>query len=461
MKKFIALLLTVVLAAGVLTGCGEKKGGEATPTPTKADEKRTFVIYAWNEEFKGEFEQFYKDKVPANVEVKWVITPSTNNAYQNKLDADLKAGKQIDMYLIEADYASKYTKTDYTLDLKTIGITDQDTAQMYEYTKTVVKDDKGNLKGASWQATPGLFAYRRDIAKEVLGTDDPVKVQEILSNWTKFDEVAAKMKKAGYYMLSSYDDAYRTYSNNVSAPWVNANNEIIIDENIKNWIKQTKTYTEKGYVHGTQLWDPDWGKDQGPDGKVFGIFYSTWGINFTLLGNSLANPVPKEMKKYSEEYWKFLEGNGKFGQWAVCEGPATGWYWGGTWLCAGKSCLNDGNKDLVRDIIYTMTCDKAMAKKITIDVEDYTNNMAAMKEIANDPNYGSKFLGGQNHIKLFSELAPKIDMSNISPYDQGCNEQLQTAMRSYYQGKATYEQALDAFYKAVITLYPNLKRPAK
>ena len=29
--------------------------------------------------------------------------------------------------------------------------------------------------------------------------------------------------------------------------------------------------------------------DQGPAGNVFGFFYSTWGINFTLMGNSLAD----------------------------------------------------------------------------------------------------------------------------------------------------------------------------
>ncbi len=50
--------------------------------------------------------------------------------------------------------------------------------------------------------------------------------------------------------------------------------------------------------------------DQGPDGNVFGFFYSTWGINFTLMGNSLADSnAPAEA------------GNGIYGDYAVCEGP--------------------------------------------------------------------------------------------------------------------------------------------
>ena len=131
--------------------------------------------------------------------------------------------------MIEADYALKYTAADagVALDVKAdLGLTDDDLANQYKYTQEIVTDETGVLRGTTWQATPGLFAYRRSIAKDVLGTDDPVEVQKALSDWTKFNEVAAKAKEKGYFMLSGFDDAYRTFSNNVSAPWVNENNEI-------------------------------------------------------------------------------------------------------------------------------------------------------------------------------------------------------------------------------------------
>ena len=66
----------------------------------------------------------------------------------------------------------------------------------------------------------------------------------------------------------------------------------------------------------------------------------------------------------------------------------------------------------IKDIMLTLTCDKDTMKQITFDTEDYTNNQTAMSEIANS-DYESAFLGGQNHIALFSEAAPLIDMSNI------------------------------------------------
>ncbi len=452
---------------------GTSDAGTSTSTPaTDAAEGKVLNIWCWNDEFQNRVKDFYPGYTHnddgtgsiGDVKVVWTINPNTDNGYQIPLDAALldqdnkAADEKIDIFLIEADYADKYVNSTYSLNVADVGITDADTAEMYEYTKTIASDASGNLKAVSWQAAPGLFAYRRSIAKDVLDTDDPAEVQKYVADWDKFNQTAQQMKDKGYFMLSGYDDAYRTFSNNVSAPWVNDANEIIVDDNIINWVKQTKDYTDKGYNNKNGLWSEGWAKDQGPDGKVFGFFYSTWGINFTLLGNSLATAVPEGMEQGSEEWLAHCTGNGAFGDYAVCYGPQS-YYWGGTWLCAG---YQTDNKTLVADIMRKLTCDKDIMKSITATpgVEDYTNNKAAMNELANDASYGSAFLGGQNHIALFVENAEKIDMSNISKYDQGCNESFQAAMKTYFDGTATFEEALNSFYDAVIVKYPNLKKPA-
>ena len=50
----------------------------------------------------------------------------------------------------------------------------------------------------------------------------------------------------------------------------------------------------------------------------------------------------------------------------------------------------------------------------------------------------------------------KLDLSNLCAYDQGCNEEFQHAMKNYFDGKATKDEALDLFYKAVVEKYPEL-----
>ena len=58
--------------------------------------------------------------------------------------------------------------------------------------------------------------------------------------------------------------------------------------------------------------------------------------------------------------------------------------------------------------------------------------------------------------KLYSAGVSKLDLSNLSAYDQGCNEEFQNAMKNYFEGNATYDEALDLFYKAVVEKYPEL-----
>lgn len=103
-----------------------------------------------------------------------------------------------------------------------------------------------------------------------------------------------------------------------------------------------------------------------------------------------------------------------------------------------------------------MTCNKDCMKAITEGEQDYTNNKAAIQELI-DGGYSNPFLGGQDHLSLLTEAADKIDLSNkLSAYDQGCTEKFQAAMKSYFDGSSTYEEALEAFKKEITALYSNL-----
>jgi hypothetical protein len=428
MKKVVAAALAV---ASLVTLMSCSKAGKAK------EEGKVLNIYVWNDEFKSRFEDYYASKLPADVTVNFIQTANQDNAYQNKLDEVLmnqskaKADDKVDIFLVEADYALKYVDTPYTLDVKKdIGLTDADLANQFKYTKDIMTDSKGILKGVTWQACPAGFAYRRSYAKQVLGTDDPAEVQKLLSDWNKFDDVAAKMKAAGYFMVSGYDDAFRVFSDNVTTKWVNGN-KITIDPMIKRWIEQTKEYTDKGYNNKTSLWDAEWSKGMMKDGNVFGYFGPAWFIDFCM---------PHD------------EGSA-FGDWAFCKGPQ-GYSWGGTWICGAAG---SDNVSLIKDIMLTLTCNKDTMVRIAKEAGDFTNNEPAMKEVAAS-DYKNDFLGGQNHMAFFIDSAASIDKSFISAYDQGMNEKIQGAMKDYFNGQVTEEEAWDNFYTSVLELYPNLSK---
>lgn len=467
-KKFVSGLLCAVMAASLVAGCSSKsapgestskaadtttaKEAEATTQAAKdagSEEGKVINIYCWNDEFKARYDDYYASKLPAGYKVNFVTTPSENNAYQNALDEallnqnDAKADDKVDMFLVEADYILKYVNSDYTLDLKDIGITDQDMSKQYDYTKVIAQDTNGAQKGISWQGCPGLYIYRRSIAKDVLGTDDPAEVQKAINDWDSFDKTAAKMKDKGYYMLSGYDDSYRTFSNNVTAPWVDGK-KVVIDSNLDKWVEQTKKYTDNGYNEKTTLWAAEWAAGQGAEGKVFGYFMPAWGVDFVLAGNSLA--------KAEADGGKQEPGNGTYGDWAATIGPES-YNWGGTWLCAANGT---DNADIVADIMKTICCDDATMKKIVEEKNDFVNNKTVMEALAKS-DYKSAFLGGQNPLQMYCDAAEKIDMSKISPYDQGLNESFQNAMHDYFNGTVDKDTALKNFYTSLQEKYPELE----
>ena len=427
MKKLVATALAVASVLSLMSCSKANKGTDG----------KVLNIYVWNDEFASRFNSYFPKEKLGDVTVHFIQTPNANNAYQNKLDevllgqAKAPADEKVDIFLVEADYALKYVDTNYTLDVKKqIGLTDADLAQQFKYTKDIMTDSKGVLKGVSWQGCPGGFIYRRSYAKEVLGTDDPAEVQKAIDDWAKFNAVAAKMKAAGYYMLSGYDDAFRVFSDNIKTPWVK-DNKIIIDDSIKAWVKQTKEYSEKGYNNKASLWSSESTQGMMKDGHVFGYFAPAWFIDFCM---------PHD------------EGSA-FGDWAFTKGPQ-GFSWGGTWICGATG---SDNISLIKDIMYTLTCDAAVMEKLAKETGDFANNETAMKAVAAS-DYKNDFLGGQNHMALFIQSAASIDKSNISMYDQGMSEKLQSAMKDYFEGLITEDEAWGNFYTSIQETYPNLSK---
>lgn len=458
LKKNIALLSALALAGTMLAGCGEKKtddsatttaaegdtttvaaeGGDTTTAgddtgavaandPSKAGtgitlsetEGKVFNIYAWNEEFKGFFEEYYK--VPEGVTVNWVINPSDGGVYQQKLDEALAgqdaaaADDKIDMFLAEADYIAKYANAPVTMDVTTIGVNKLDTE--YDYTVTAASSSDGVLKGVSFQCCPSALIYRRSIAEAVLGTSDPAEVQAQLSDWTKFDEVAKKAKDAGYLMTGSYAETYRPFANNITQDWVDANNTFQVDDQIKAWIKQAKTFVENGYTTTGGIWSDENTAEMYKEGKAMCYFGPAWYYNFSM-GNA------QDPEK------------GCPGDWAIIEGPAAH-FWGGTWLLAATGT---DNPEMVADVMNAFTANEDICTSLVEKESQFSNNTAVNQKFADDPNYGNDFLGGQNDTAVFVELAKNIKFRS-TPYGQVFNEDVPGCFLDYFTGSITEAEA--------------------
>ena len=440
-------------AASDLAACGGNSTAASGSGAEAAAEGKVINIYSWNDEFRTRLEAVYSEVASTSsdgtvttlkdgTEIHWIINPNQDGVYQQKLDEALlnqasgSTDDKVDIFLSETDYVYKYTdaEADVAMPLTDLGIDpDTDLADQYPFTKTTASDQNGVQRGSTWQCCPGLLVYRRDIAKDVFGTDDPATVGEKVKDWDTLKATAEELKAKGYFTFSSYADTFRLYGNSISQSWVAPGETVCkVDQQIMNWISDSKEWLDAGYLDKTVKgqFNDDWNKAMGSASKVFAFLLPAWGIDFTLAPN-----------------W-----DGPEGAWAVTNPPQE-YNWGGSYIHA---CTGTDNLEHVRDIILALTSNKDNLLKISKDYLDFTNTMSGMRDAATDDSFASSFLGGQNAYEYFAPVAENIKIAPLSSYDQGCVELIQNAFSDYFQGNVDFDRAKENFETAIMERYPDI-----
>ncbi len=481
--KIFLRVFGVCAAVSAMSACADNSGSSASDSIVGEDSassvnsqvinavqpsdesKSTLTIYCRDYEFKKRFDKYYpsytnfgvelsmdadgNQTVEAinGIELNWVVIEK--DEYQASLDAALEAqqgsAEKVDMFLVQSDSVFKYVNGDSALSVEELGITQEELSKQYSYVRDcAVAADTGEIKGVSWQASPGMFVYNAQYAREVLGTDDPEKVQEYVKDQESFTQTAELMVDSGIKMLSGYYDAYRLYSGSVSSPWV-SDGKLTLDPKLKEWVDLTKEYTDKGYNSKTSLMDENWAAGQSVDGRVFGYFLPAWEISSVLIPNTVDEQLTADKSNA-------VEGNGGYGNWRACRGPQA-YYGGGEWICGA---VGADNTDIVADIMRVMTCDNGCMKEIAEGEQDFVNNTDVIEELI-DEGCTNDFLGGQNLFELLAPIADEISFSDtLSPYDYDCNRLFCDALKPYFEGSITYEQALEEFSRDITALYSEI-----
>lgn len=456
-KRTVSVVLAASVAAGLLAGCGGaggSGGSGADAGNAGTEEGKVINIYSWNNEFRERVEAVYPEVAETSkdgtvttlkdgTEIHWIVNPNQDGVYQQKLDeallkqADASADDKVDIFLSETDYVNKYTdaEADVAMPLTDLGIDpDTDLADQYAFTKVTASDENGVQRGSTWQCCPGLLVYRRDIAREVFGTDEPEAVGEKVKDWSAMKTTAGELSAKGYFTFASYADTFRLYGNSIAEPWVKPGENVIrVDQKIMDWISDSKEWLDAGYLDKTikGQWNADWNQAMGSASNVFAFLFPAWGIDFTLKPN-----------------W-----DGEMGMWAVTNPPQE-YNWGGSYVHA---CTGTDNPQHVKDIILAVTANKENLLKISRDFSDFTNAQSSMREAAeDDENFASEFLGGQNAFKYFAPVAENIVMAPLSSYDQGCVELIQNSFSDYLQGQVDFDKAKTNFETAILERYPEI-----
>ena len=434
------------------SGETEDEGGEVedeteAPVAEVEDEEGISVLNLWSftDEVPGMLTKFKELNPDFALEVKETIVATTDGAYQPALDQALSGGGSDapDIYAVEAAFVLKYTQGDaysYAAPYKSLGI-DVDTmladSEIAPYTSEIGTNPDGDLVALGYQATGGAFIYRRSIAQDVWGTDDPAEIQaKVGPGWDKFYDAAAELKAKGYGIVSGDGDVWHAVENSSEKGWV-VDGKLTIDPKREEFLDLSKKLKDNDYHNDTEDWQDPWFADMKGEGskQIFGFFGPAWLINYTLSENSGGTKV----------------GEGTYGDWAVCE-PPVGFFWGGTWILANKDTKIPKS---VGDVIEWITLDATedglqyMWANGTLNGPGGTKDAVASGAVMKKSNGDHEFLGGQNMFDVFVPAGEFANGKNLTQYDETINNHFRGQVREYTAGNKTREEAIADFKQLV------------
>ena len=470
MKKLIASILCACTISSLLVGCGSTsdqadQAGDTTAetqtdaeseestdstdstedAKTNADADHVINVWAFTDEVPGMIEKYKELHPDFDYDINTTIIATTDGAYQPALDQALAAGgaDAPDIYCAEAAFVLKYTQGDasqYAAAYEDLGIdvaTMTKDADIAQYTMDIGTNPDGKLVALGYQATGGAFIYRRSIAKDVWGTDDPAEIaKKVGPGWDQFYNAAAELKAKGYGIVSGDGDIWHAVENSSDKGWI-VDGKLNIDPKREEFLDLSKKLKDNGYHNDTQDWQDAWFADMKGEGaqQIFGFFGPAWLINYTLAPNCGGEKV----------------GEGTYGDWAVCE-PPIGFFWGGTWLLANKDTQK---KEAVKDILEWITLDSSeeglqyMWANGTYNGEGGTKHCVASGTVMSKSDGSVEFLGGQNMFDVFVPANSYAKGTNLTQYDETINTYWREQVREYTAGNKSREQAIADFKQQV------------
>ena len=413
-----ALMISAVFAVGLAAGYGVMGlldgGNKDVKKEALPDTGEKVTILCWNEEESRPMVDLFCRETgtdPEMIEIKnFCVGGYMAPEYYREYLGD--PSNEADIIFYEPDWGYEFSDDDsVTLPLKELGYDESDFSDLYSYVvETGRSTVTGELKGVSWQACPGSFCYREDLAKKYLGVSSPSEMKEKLKNWDSFLKTAEELKASGGPALSAtLQGVWHAYSTGRTLPWM-LGGKFTGDDFILEYAEYAKKLYDNDYVTHDHQWTDTWTELSGTD-EVMGYFMPSWGIDMILsdYGNSKNN-----------------------GKWKCVAGPSD-YYWGGTWLAVSDRCDNRGK---VKEFIDFFTSDKQAIETYALENDEFMSNKKVMQDIvALGKHKGAEALGGQDQFEVFDKVSSGIYVKDmITPYDAGIYDAVDTLVGDYCDG---------------------------
>lgn len=410
---------------------------------TSCSKKAPITVWVYSEEYRQALENYLKN-LPLKVGFKAQIRTINASDFKSELDKALADGDGMpDVFMLSPDNIKSYVQSDLTADVTSLGLS-PDEDHFFPYTLQAARDSNGVCKAVGWQADPGVFMYRRSMAKVYLGTDNPDEIQAMVKDWDTFYDTARKVyQQSGgkTRMLAGPEDMMKPFLASDNSPWV-VNGSLILSNRKMDYVSYMGKLAQEHLIYHAEQWSEAWLRGISDSQSVFGYFSS--GICMQYVMKQACGGV--------------MKGDGSFGDWAVIPGPAS-YCWGGSWLAAWSGSQQ---KEAAGEFIGLFTACTQDEERLEQSIRYFrtTGEFAASSEVVShirfDPQFEDSFIGGQNYYQQLAIAAADIDMSCLTVYDSTIESIFKSCMNEYAGGLKSSQQAISDFKTSVKVAFPEM-----
>ena len=459
-KKVVSVLLIGTMAFSMMA-CGGKDDSssnnaknDGTQSADGSDVQLDDKLVVWTlSNDLIDFGKRFQDQTGVEVDTV-VIEPAD---YPTKVQTALLAGEsEPDVIVGEPQMLEDFYDAGFFANLDDFGA--QDYAEdIVDYVWQVGQDADGIQRAISYQITPAGFYYRRDIAKEVFGTDDPDEVGKLFSSYDKILETAQTLKDAGYRIFAS--DAELQYFSGDSA-WV-VDGKLNVDQARYDYMDLCVDLYQKDLTAYANQWSTPWYQAMAGEVPILSADiqnYADDSVNVwdaTQFAESTKDMDKTTVFSFGLPSWGVLTMRDNVGEtsgkWGVCAGPSYG-FGGGTYI--GVSSQSKRQQTAWEFVKFCTLNEDTADWWIDYSQGDTVSLKSALEKHKDDEN---EIYGGEKLYAFWLEQAEGIDYSKVTRYDKAIGDAWGEAISAIKTGQKSKDDAVNEFYDKVAATYPDIE----
>ncbi len=450
LNKVLIVLLTLAMLLSV-AACGNTAnntaGGTTTANATTATAEastapaatapagdKSITIWCWdNSDTRKQMHADFTKEMGITVNLTSVLAIDMAQKLQTTLAA---GGEMPDIAWSEATYRGALLNLGIWEDI-TKAPYSFDTSKVLDYLVQLETSVDGQYIGPECPSVAGI-AYKRELAKQYFGTDDPAELEKMFPTWNDFIAKGKEVQQKSngkVFMFSSLGALGLILKGQGATPFVTGD-KITFTDSMKPILSQVSEFAKAGVV---DVYDYDSAEEGASYATKEDIFYpcANWSVKFTIETND-------------------KNGNNK---WGFMLPPGGGFAMGGTVMAVPAAAKH--KEDAVTYIKYFFQDERGAALQ-----KKYKGNFSPFKPLyeKSEPYYTTPdpFFSNQDVMKdIQTRVLPSIkNVRTPVPYDQAITDAYNLALKSINaaKGNVNVDDLLKTMADQLITNNPGLSR---